>query len=155
MKVRLKTISSLFAIFIALFLFIFFGPVDLYHKTSTPEFCSSCHVIEGQYDAWAKTAIHRNIDCVECHLPYSNPITHFAWKGYDGMKDVVFFYGRLYEDDIQTSNHGIKTIQNNCLRCHDQMVSNMTIEDRTCWSCHRRINHNFPATSNEILISQE
>ncbi|MBN2281510.1 MAG: cytochrome c nitrite reductase small subunit [Candidatus Marinimicrobia bacterium] len=155
MVIKFKILINLVLVIFFLFILVFFWPVNLYHKTSTPEFCAACHDMDGQYEAWMKTAVHRSIACVECHLPHSDPVTHFFWKGYDGMKDVIFFYGRLYEDPIIASNHGVKTIQKNCLRCHQEMVSNMTLEDRTCWSCHRRINHNFPATGNEILISRE
>jgi cytochrome c nitrite reductase small subunit len=155
MKFRFSTVLKLVIAFAVLFVLIFFWPVNLYHKTSTPEFCSSCHVMQTQHDAWIKTAVHRNIDCVKCHLPYSDPLAHLFWKGYDGIKDVIFFYGRFYGDRIETSGHGVNTIQKNCVRCHQNMVSMMDTDSRNCWSCHRRMNHNFPASGNEIFISKE
>ena len=127
-----------------LFLFVFFGPPKVYHKTSTPEFCASCHVMDYQYDAWMKNADHRNLECVECHLPNNNFANHMLWKGYDGTKDVIYFFGRLYADELRISVHGQHTVQDNCVRCHGEMVSQLNIEDRTCWSCHRRVNHKFP-----------
>lgn len=130
----------------ALFLFAFFGPPDLYSLTSSPEFCASCHVMEYQHDAWLKTGLHRSVKCVDCHLPNDNFPNHMLWKGLDGTKDVVFFFGRMFSDSLTISGHGSKTLQDNCTRCHGEMVSRITVEDRTCWSCHRRVNHKFPMT---------
>jgi cytochrome c nitrite reductase small subunit len=129
-----------------LFLFLFFGPPDLYTATSSPEFCSACHVMEYQHDSWLKTGLHRGIKCVDCHLPNDSFVRHMVWKGLDGMKDVVYFYGRLFADHLVISAHGRATVQENCLRCHDAMVSRISVEDRTCWSCHRRVNHKSPLT---------
>src|SRR5688572_1209922 len=39
------------------------------HKTSQPEFCGSCHIMEDYYQSWGKD-IHGtklNVACVECH----------------------------------------------------------------------------------------
>ena len=131
---------------LAVSLFLFFGPPGLYEKTSSPEFCSSCHVMEYEHDAWLKTGVHRGIKCVDCHLPNNNFANHLFWKGIDGMKDVIYFYGRMYSDPIIISAHGKNTVQANCLKCHGEMVSRISVGERTCWSCHRRINHNFPMT---------
>jgi cytochrome c nitrite reductase small subunit len=130
----------------ALFVFIFFGPPDVYTLTSSPAFCSSCHVMEYQYDAWLKTGLHRNIKCVECHLPNDNFPNHMAWKGIDGTKDVIFFYGRLFSEPMKISDHGKAVAQKNCVRCHGEMVSRITLGERTCWSCHRRVTHKAPLT---------
>jgi nitrate/TMAO reductase-like tetraheme cytochrome c subunit len=43
-------------------------------RTSTPQFCATCHEIRFAYDTW-KTSAHVNnaqgfvADCMECHLP--------------------------------------------------------------------------------------
>ncbi|MFA7165842.1 MAG: NapC/NirT family cytochrome c, partial [Desulfoplanes sp.] len=43
-------------------------------RTSTPQFCSSCHEIQWAYNTW-KTSTHVNnaqgfvADCMDCHLP--------------------------------------------------------------------------------------
>jgi cytochrome c nitrite reductase small subunit len=113
--------------------------------TSTPGFCKSCHVMETEYEDWFKSGLHRSIKCVDCHLPNSNPFSHLMWKAIDGSKDVISFYGHLYSDHISISTHGRKTIQSNCIRCHSETVSRITLEERRhCWSCHRRANHTFP-----------
>lgn len=136
--------AAVFLTFLSLF--VLFGPPDVYTYSSSPTFCASCHVMEYQYDAWFKTGLHRSIKCSDCHLPNDNFARHMVWKSIDGMKDVVFFYGRLYSDYPEISAHGKAVAQENCMRCHEGMVSRITMEDRTCWSCHRRVTHKAPLT---------
>lgn len=128
-------------------LFVFFGPPNLYNKTSKPDFCNSCHVMNPQYEAWFMTGLHRNAACVDCHLPNTGGIRHFVWKGITGMRDLIMFHTGVYSAKIEISSHGKKVIQENCLRCHESMVSVMSTDGRNCWSCHRRVNHNFPMIS--------
>ena len=117
----------------------------LIRETSKANFCISCHVMESQYEDWFKSGLHRSLKCVECHLPHDNLFNHLLWKAVDGTKDVISFYGRLYPDHITISSHGSKTIQANCLRCHEDMVSMISLDDKkNCWTCHRRTNHTHP-----------
>lgn len=121
-------------------------------ETSTPGFCVSCHIMESEYEDWFKSGLHRTIKCVDCHLPNNNLFNHLIWKAVDGTKDVVSFYGRFYADHITISNHGRSTIQSNCIRCHSDMVSRISLEDKqNCWSCHRRTNHTFPQSGMDSI----
>jgi len=141
--------DCLFAVAGVLFLlaFVMWGPPDMMNKTSGPEYCNSCHVMNEQYEAWFMTGLHRNIKCIDCHLPHSSGVRYFVWKGLDGMKDLVMFHSGVYSEKIGISGHGKKIVMENCLRCHEGMVSVMNTEDRDCWSCHRRVNHTFPSVS--------
>jgi nitrate/TMAO reductase-like tetraheme cytochrome c subunit len=66
------------ALLIALGLFIAFPLFSLSYytmvRTSTPQFCASCHEIQFAYNSW-KTSSHANnaqgfvADCMDCHLP--------------------------------------------------------------------------------------
>ena len=49
-------------------------------------------------------------------------------------------------------DEGIKVVQNNCIRCHDnvnyEVMDNMAVftkqntrEDKLCWECHREVPH--------------
>ncbi len=127
-----------------LFGFVMFGPINLLEKTSTPEFCKTCHVLKPQYTAWLKGGRHRSVRCVDCHLPNNNIVNHVIWKGIDGMKDVFLFYTRIYKDQLSLSDHGKASVQKNCIRCHKTMVSSMSTTGRNCWSCHRSVKHRFP-----------
>lgn len=128
-------------------LFVLWGPPDMFNKTSTPDYCNTCHVMNGQFESWFMTGLHRNVKCVDCHLPNTSGIRYFVWKGIDGMKDLAMFHSGVYSERIGISSHGKKIVKENCLRCHEGMVSVMNTDDRDCWSCHRRVNHTFPAMS--------
>uniref|UniRef100_A0A7C4ENY6 Cytochrome c nitrite reductase small subunit n=1 Tax=Thermodesulfovibrio aggregans TaxID=86166 RepID=A0A7C4ENY6_9BACT len=110
-------------------------------KTNTAEFCARCHVMEEQYLTLMKGGLHNSLKCVDCHLPNSNKISFYIWKGIDGTSDVLHFYSGNVPEEIQASEHAKKTIQQNCIRCHEGMVSRITIADRKCWDCHRRVSH--------------
>jgi cytochrome c nitrite reductase small subunit len=120
--------------------FLLLGPPKLLAKSDTPGFCVSCHVMESQYEAWMHTGAHRRAKCVDCHLPNQNMPAHYIWKAIDGMKDVVVFHSGKVPDQIMISSHGVKVLQDNCIRCHDVAVT-MIDKDRNCWKCHRRVTH--------------
>ncbi len=119
--------------------FVSFGPPRLYAKSAEPDFCASCHVMQSEYENWFYGA-HRNFKCVECHLPNDSFPRHATWKGYEGMRDVFFFYTGQVPENIRLTESGAEIVMENCRRCHDQMVSRIN-EDRQCWTCHRRISH--------------
>lgn len=117
------------------------GARKAYLYSSSPEFCNTCHVMEQQYESWFMTGLHRSIKCVDCHLPNTGFARHIIWKGIDGTKDFLQFHTGLYSDVTHASDHTKKVIMENCVRCHDGMVSRISYDGRNCWDCHRRVNH--------------
>lgn len=120
--------------------FLLVGPPQLLAKSESPEFCAGCHVMEEQHTAWSHAGAHRRVRCVECHLPNDNVVTHYVWKSIDGMKDFVYFHTGMVSERITLTGHGEKVLQSNCIRCHEQAVSQMDTT-RECWSCHRQLRH--------------
>lgn len=110
-------------------------------KTNTPEYCASCHVMKEQYLSLMKGGLHNSLKCVDCHLPNESKVSFYFWKAVDGSKDLIAFHTGSVPDPIRASAHAKKTIQQNCIRCHEGMVSRITIADRQCWDCHKRISH--------------
>ena len=125
--------------------FLAFGPPKLLAKSNTPLYCSSCHVMQSQYEAWFHAGAHRRILCVDCHLPHENAFLHYTWKALDGFKDMVVFYSGTVPERITISSHGKKVLQANCIRCHELAVS-MIDRERKCWECHKRITHQLAGT---------
>ncbi|KAF0231757.1 MAG: cytochrome c-type [Desulfovibrionaceae bacterium] len=136
----LKTILLAGAVALATALFLAVGPPQLLAKSETPEFCASCHVMEAEYEAWFHQGAHRRKLCVDCHLPNDNLPAHYVWKSIDGMKDVAVFNSGRVPDDIRITEHGKRTVQANCIRCHEATVE-MINQERSCTDCHRRIMH--------------
>lgn len=116
-------------------------------KTNSPEFCAKCHVMEEQYITLMKGGLHNSLKCVDCHLPNDSKFNFYLWKGIDGTKDIVHFYSGSVPEKIVISRHGKKTVQSNCIRCHEGTISKITVSQRNCWDCHRRTTH-----KNRILI---
>lgn len=121
------------------FVFII-SPSKLVATTEMPDYCAKCHVMESAYEAWLHEGAHRRIKCTDCHLPNNNTGIHYIWKTIDGLKDVFLFYSGRVPEQINISAHGIKTLQANCIRCHETTVE-LIDQDRKCWTCHRRIMH--------------
>jgi cytochrome c nitrite reductase small subunit len=122
--------------------FLAFGPPQLMAKSESPLFCSSCHVMQSQYEAWFNVGAHRTIRCVDCHLPNQNLPAHFLWKSIDGMKDVVVFYSGQTPEVINISERGKGFVRENCIRCHAERVA-MINQERNCWDCHRFLQHHL------------
>jgi cytochrome c nitrite reductase small subunit len=128
------------AIIAVLGLFVAFGPPGLYAKSESPQFCGSCHVLQPEYETWFHSGAHQNIKCVDCHLPNDNLANHLFWKSVDGVKDSLAFHTGRVSETIRISAHGAAVVQNNCQRCHAEIISRVTL-DRRCWDCHRRMTH--------------
>jgi cytochrome c nitrite reductase small subunit len=140
----IRKILSFKTLIVLLVMVVFFGILyggDIYHYSESPKFCNSCHVMNEMYNNYIHNGAHRNALCIDCHLPNDNVVAHFVWKGIDGTKDVVYFYGNLYNEPIEISRHGDEVVKENCLRCHQGIMSNVNIGDRKCIDCHRRHTH--------------
>lgn len=141
-KLKLTFVIPILIALAMIGLFLGFGPPQLVAKTETPMFCSSCHVMQSQFDAWFSVGAHRTIRCVDCHLPHENMPVYYFWKSIDGAKDVIVFYSGRTPEIITISDRGKQHVQSNCLRCHSERVA-MIDQDRHCWDCHRFLQHNL------------
>lgn len=156
------------AIFIALGLVLAFPVFSISYytmaRTSTPEFCSSCHEIAPAYQAW-KTSSHVNnskgfvADCMDCHLPApTDTINFFYAKTAHGLKDVfVHFFGGNY-DRAHARAAAYQSIKNEqCMKCHRNllyitkkrgaMLAHRSVLyplpgcEKKCFDCHRNLVH--------------
>ncbi len=134
-------------------------------RTSTPQFCASCHEIEFAYNTW-KTSTHVNnaqgfvADCMDCHLPAPhNTFDFFYAKTFHGIKDVVVhFLGGEY-DHAKNRQAAYDAFDNEqCMKCHRNilnipdkrgaMLAHRTVlyprpgYEKKCVDCHRDLVHN-------------
>jgi len=99
-------------------------------RTSTPDFCGSCHEIKPAVVAW-RSSTHTNnasgvvVDCMDCHLPApQNTLDFFFAKSYHGIKDVIihFFVGEY--DREKARNNAYAAFENNqCQKCHRNLLN--------------------------------
>lgn len=136
-------------------LFVAFGPPQLFAKTSTPQYCATCHVMETEYEAWFHTGAHKRIACVDCHLPHDSEINYAVWKSIDGIHDMYQFYIGGVADRIELSHRGSRTVVANCQRCHSETMARLTSEDRSCWTCHRRMSHRNAGAMETRAVNME
>ena len=98
-------------------------------RTSTPEFCASCHEIKPAVRAW-RASTHTNnaagvvVDCMDCHLPApQNTFDFFFAKTYHGIKDVAlhFFVGE-YDRERARKNAYAAFDNAQCQKCHRNLL---------------------------------
>lgn len=122
------------------------------YLTDDPRACINCHVMTTEYITWNHSS-HRNVaTCNDCHVPHDNVFKQYAFKAKDGLYHATIYTLRTEPQAIVMHEAGQKAVQNNCIRCHfDQVTDAKSISwvdshltdrlDRTCWQCHREIPH--------------
>mgnify|MGYP006298719863 FL=1 len=135
-------------------------------RTSTPQFCSTCHEIVPAYEAW-KTSSHVNnpqgivANCMDCHLPPpEDTVDFFYTKTLHGAKDVLahVMHGSEAYDRPQNRRKAYKNMKNeNCKKCHRNllhmpykrgaMLAHRSAlygregNERKCVDCHNKLVH--------------
>ncbi len=99
-------------------------------RTSTPDFCASCHEIKPAVVAW-RSSTHTNnesgvvVDCMDCHLPApQNTFEFFFSKSYHGIKDVVIHFLKDEYDKEKAKNNAYASFKNSqCQKCHRNLLN--------------------------------
>jgi cytochrome c-type protein NapC/trimethylamine-N-oxide reductase cytochrome c-type subunit TorC len=134
-------------------------------RTSTPQFCASCHEIHFAYNTW-RTSSHTNnaqgfvADCMDCHLPAPHDTVDFFYaKTAHGIKDVVVhFLGGEYDHQENREKAWASIKNDQCLKCHRNflyipdkrgaMLAHRTVvyarpgQEKRCLDCHKNLVHN-------------
>ena len=134
-------------------------------RTSTPQFCATCHEIQFAYNTW-KTSTHANnaqgfvADCMDCHLPAPQDTNEFFFaKTFHGLKDLILHFiieEYDHEKNRQKAYAGFKNKQ--CQKCHRNilyipnkrgaMLAHQTViyprpgYEKRCVDCHKNLVHN-------------
>jgi len=134
-------------------------------RTSTPEFCASCHEIQFAVDTW-RTSTHANndkgfvADCMDCHLPAPQDTLNFFYtKAAHGLKDVIAHMMMEEYDHEKARQNAYASFKNEqCQKCHRNllhipnkrgaMLAHRTIVyakpgyEKKCVDCHVDLVHN-------------
>lgn len=135
-------------------------------RTSTPEFCASCHEIQYAYNTW-KTSTHVNneqgfvADCMDCHLPAPHDTLNFFYaKTAHGIKDILVHFTQdmsKYDHALQKEKAYASFTNHQCQKCHRNilnipnkrgaMLAHRDVlyarpgYEKKCVDCHRNLVH--------------
>lgn len=117
------------------------------YLTNDPAACVNCHVMAPQYASWQKGSHGRVATCNDCHVP-KDLLGKYAFKAYDGTRHAFMFTFKLEPQVIQMHPPGQRVVQNNCIRCHSDLLQETMAkagtahgDGRRCWDCHREVPH--------------
>ncbi|MHB9029088.1 MAG: cytochrome c nitrite reductase small subunit [Candidatus Latescibacterota bacterium] len=129
--------------------FTFLYAEGLSYLGSDPETCANCHIMRSQYDSWQKASHHTVAVCVDCHLPHGL-IRKYIAKAENGYHHSKGFTLENFHEPIMIKSKNSRILQQNCVACHEEMVSAMAgsaatgAQNGQCVHCHRGVGHGEP-----------
>ena len=122
------------------------------YLTDDPRACINCHVMTPQYITWNHSSHREVASCNDCHVPHDNVFKQYAFKAKDGIYHATIYTLRSEPEAIVMHEAGREAVQNNCIRCHVDQVTDAKMQswtithtsdrlERTCWECHRETPH--------------
>lgn len=141
----------------------------LNYLSQDAEACITCHPMNTLYATWQHSSHRNRAVCVDCHLPHDSFVNKMLAKARDGLRHSWAMTFKTYGYNLHITDDAAARIQENCIRCHGTLVSQMldnsalytSYGDRTvrmgrrCWECHRSVPHgrmrNLTATQNNFL----
>ena len=122
------------------------------YLSDKPETCINCHIMVPEYSTWAHSAHREYTNCNDCHVPHNNMVNHYYFKAMDGLRHATIFTLRAEPQVIQIKEAGANAVQNNCIRCHSNVITDTRMmrpeydhndlrKERRCWDCHREAPH--------------
>ena len=145
-------VSFIVGVFVGLaFLILHISNAPSY-LSDKPEACINCHVMTPQYITWRNSIHARVATCNDCHVPQDNIVRKLYFKASDGLRHSTIFTFRLEPQVIQIKDAGKKVVQENCIRCHQNLINQTELvkasynkfthgKDKLCWDCHRETPH--------------
>jgi cytochrome c nitrite reductase small subunit len=142
------TISAIAGVMI----YLFYISNAASYLSDKPETCVNCHIMAPQYATWSHSSHRTAAHCNDCHVPHNNELNKYFFKAKDGMRHSAIFTLRAEPQVIMILEPGQKVVKQNCIRCHEKMLTDnrmesinpgftMLREERQCWECHRDVPH--------------
>lgn len=108
------------------------------------EFCGVCHAMDEQVSTYLHSPHANYANCGDCHDPHGL-VTGSVFAAYTGARDLYRVVTNTIPLEIRTTGLSKKVIQENCMRCHGDIMSTIgdTSYDRGsyCFHCHHEIVH--------------
>ncbi|MCK4569579.1 MAG: cytochrome c nitrite reductase small subunit [Bacteroidales bacterium] len=137
---------------LGLFFYLIYISNAVSYLSDDPKTCVNCHIMAPEYATWSHSSHREEAHCNDCHVPHNNFFNKYYFKAKDGMRHAYIFTMRLEPQSIFIREEGRHVVQQNCLRCHSDLVHNPkmlaltntyhdSFNERACWECHRETPH--------------
>jgi cytochrome c nitrite reductase small subunit len=140
-------------LFFGLAVYIVYISNAVAYLSDDPKTCINCHVMNTQYASWFRSSHRERASCNDCHVPHNSTLNKYFFKAKDGLRHATMFTLRLEPQVIRIKQEGSEVVQNNCIRCHNDLITDNKMlskthtfdhfrtEGRKCWECHREVPH--------------
>jgi cytochrome c nitrite reductase small subunit len=146
------TVTILLGILVGILILVFHVSNATSYLSEDPETCINCHVMYPYYASWSKDSHGKWATCSDCHVPQDNFIRKYSVKARDGMAHATYFTFRWEPQVITIKPRGRAVVQENCIRCHVDLVDMTTLvtvdrqavernDGKYCWGCHQETPH--------------
>ena len=113
------------------------------YLSTDPAACANCHIMQSQYSSWQKASHHTIATCVDCHLPHQF-FKKYVAKAEHGWNHSKGFTLQNFPEPIRISQKTAVELQDNCLRCHGDLVhaqGSGRYGAPDCRHCHADVGH--------------
>ncbi|HRK32731.1 MAG TPA: cytochrome c nitrite reductase small subunit [Tepidisphaeraceae bacterium] len=127
-------------------LYTFSYAEGLSYLSNDPGACNNCHIMNDQYNGWLKGSHHAVATCNDCHVP-AGFVEKYLSKAANGYHHSKGFTLQDFHEPIMIKANNAKILQDNCLRCHGDLVHEVVAGATTaadavkCVHCHRSVGH--------------
>lgn len=139
-------------IFVGIGVFAFYISQAPSYLSDNPKTCINCHIMAPEYSTWSHSAHRQYTTCNDCHVPHNNVFNKYFFKAKDGLRHATIFTLRGEAQVIRIKEAGANVVQANCLRCHNNLLTDVKVNQLTdslrifrsehkCWDCHRLTPH--------------
>lgn len=139
---RISKLSLIVGLFVGLCSIVVIGVQGVHAVTKDSSFCVSCHVMEPVYGTWSHSSHREIVGCNDCHTDQTNYATKSYTKITAGVQHLYHNTFSDVPDSIRIADKNTEMVQQNCLRCHEDVVRNVKMDSsRRCFDCHRYTPH--------------
>ncbi|MBI5431422.1 MAG: cytochrome c nitrite reductase small subunit [Planctomycetes bacterium] len=116
------------------------------YLSDDPRACVNCHVMREHLDGWQQSAHHAHAVCNDCHVPH-DPLGKYLAKAEHGWRHSKAFTLNDFAEPIRITPDDLDIVRDNCVRCHDEMVSGLAPAAHgdgarvDCIQCHSAVAH--------------
>jgi len=120
------------------------------YLSNDPKACVNCHIMRDEYEGWQHAPHHAVATCNDCHVPHDF-LGRYLTKIEHGYRHSKAFTLQDFHEPIRMTASSARVVENNCLRCHAEFVSEITaghgyqagndLAEVDCIRCHARVGH--------------